>query len=603
MTKIVPFSTVFSIKISFFLLFAAVFLFSGCGGSTKPESFSDSDADFTDADFDIDEEEDLEHAESDNESGIDQNEAEIPSEQDDADAPSEYDDNDTDTSSEIQDTDSAVCDPVFTRQPDSMNIAPNNQSVTLVCEVEAKGCNISYQWYESSDGTTDAGTPVAEATGSSFETPVFTKKGFYYYYCIATIIPTSETGDVDTVALISDLASVAHTALPTLYINTPDSAPITSKEEWIKNAVISLVGSEESWNFENVSTSIRGRGNSTWIKPKKPYALKLDKKQKILGLSEHKRWVLLANYLDNSFIRNETAFYLARIFTMDWTPDGDFVDLVLNGKYQGLYWLGEAIKVNKKRVNINDGNENMTDDEDKDYLIEMDINYDEPVKFKSPIRDLPYMIKNDDFMIDENNEITTGGQARLERLQAKITDLENLLYPDFTEGANINSCSAPDESYSEVIDIDSWAKFWFVNEIMDNTEVKHPKSCYFTFDSENNIMKAGPVWDFDWASLYTHSTPILKYSIYYNALFKSPAFKAKVKELWNEYSGNIDFETHIESMRSKLDTAAQYDTMLWGEHNDPSGIKRENFDAYVNFFKERVLDKLSVVDTDISKIE
>jgi len=599
MTKIVPLSTVFSIKISFFLLFSAVLLFSGCGGSTKPESVSDTDAGLTDEDYDTDEEE------TDADCDTDEEKTNADCDTDEEKTDTETDskpDNDTDTS-EIQDTDTAVFDPVFTRQPESMNIAPNDQSVTLVCEVEADGCDISYQWYESSDGTTDDGTPVAEATESSFETPVFTKKGIYYYYCIATIIPTSETGDVDTVALISDVASVAYTALPTLYINTPDSVPIQSKEEWIKNAGISLVGAEESWNFENVSTSIRGRGNSTWNKPKKPYALKLDKKQEIMGLPEHKRWVLLANYLDNTFIRNDTAFYLARIFEMDWTPDGDFVDLVLNGKYQGLYWLGEAIKVNKKRVNINDGDENMTDDEDKDYLIEMDINYDEPVKFKSPIHDLPYMIKNDDFMIDENNEITTGGQARLERLQAKITDLENLLYPDFTEGANINSCSAPDESYTEVIDIDSWAKFWFVNEIMDNTEVKHPKSCYFTFDSENNIMKAGPVWDFDWASLTKHSTPILKYSIYYNALFKSPAFKAKVKELWNEYSGNIDFETHIESMRSKLDTAAQYDTMLWGEHNDPSLIHRENFDAYVDFFKERVLDKLSVVDTDISKTE
>ena len=54
MTKIMPFSTVFSIKFSFFLLFlAAIFLFSGCGGSsTKIEPVSNTDEDSTDADFD-----------------------------------------------------------------------------------------------------------------------------------------------------------------------------------------------------------------------------------------------------------------------------------------------------------------------------------------------------------------------------------------------------------------------------------------------------------------------------------------------------------------------------------------------------------------------
>ena len=65
----------------------------------------------------------------------------------------------------------------------------------------------------------------------------------------------------------------------------------------------------------------------------------------------------------------------------------------------------------------------MTDGEDKDYLIEMDNSFDENIKFKSEIRNFPYMIQNDDYMVDENDEITTGGTARLERLQARINDL------------------------------------------------------------------------------------------------------------------------------------------------------------------------------------
>lgn len=478
-----------------------------------------------------------------------------------------------------------------------MNIAPRNQSITLVCTTKEKGSNVKYQWYESSDGSTDKGTAIAEATGQTFNTPVFSEKGIYYYYC------TASSGNNDKV-LTSNTASVAYTALPVLYINTPDNAGIKSKNEWLENILVSMTGaSNKKWNFEAVSASIRGRGNSTWKNPKKPYALKFDIKQEITGFPEHKRWVLLANYLDNSFIRNDCAFYLSKTFEMDWTPRGNFVDLVLNGEYQGLYWLGEDVRVHKDRVNINDGEDDIEDSKDKDYLIEMDKYYDEPVKFRSPIRDLPYMIKNDDYMVDENGKLSSGGEARLERLQEKIERLEQLLYPDCKKGDDTNNCSSPDESYLGTIDADSWIKFWFVNEIMDNTELGYPKSTYFSFNSANNMLKAGPVWDFDWSSLKERSNCILKSSIYYNALFKSPLFRTRTKELWNEYFEEISISSHIELMRSKLAVAAEYDTMLWGEHEDPSGVKRENFDAYVDLLKERIMNKLSIVDKNISSMK
>ena len=562
-----------------------VFIVFGCNSSKTGGSDSEnskSDTDITDSVDDL----------ANPDSGTDENISDMESD-------------DCDAQPEISDCDSGP-EPVFVRQPESMNIAPNNQSISLICKVKACGCDVNYQWYESSDGTTGSGKAVAGATDSNFKTPVFTEKGVHYYYCTASIAVSS--GEVCDTVLVSDVASVAYTALPTLYINTPGKAEIVSKEEWMENSEISLVGAaDESWNFDRFSTSIRGRGNSTWSKtrPKKPYALKLDKKQKIMGMPSHKHWVLLANYLDNSFMRNEVAFYLSRVFEFDWTAHGEFVDLVLNGEYRGLYWLGEAVKVDKNRVNINDGSKDMKDDEDKDFLIEMDVYYDEFVQFRSPVRDLPYMIKNDDFMVDEKNEITSGGTARLERFQAKINNLEKLLYPDWSEGMETNDCSSPDESYAEIIDIDSWVKFWFVNEIMDNRDSGHPRSSYFTFDSRNNVFKAGPVWDFDKSLFRETAYCWLKDTIYYDALFKSPAFTKRVKELWSEYYDRIDVEPVVESMRSKLDVSAEYDLMLWG-HNDYTNMLLnkdfENFDGYVDYLKKRVDGKLSVVNSNIEEI-
>ncbi len=368
---------------------------------------------------------------------------------------------------------------------------------------------------------------------------------------------------------------------PIVEITTPKNQEITSKEVWIENASFSVKGTENSaWNSEDISTSIRGRGNSTWAQPKKPYALKLDKKQELMGFPKHKRWVLIANYLDNSFMRNCMAFYLSSCLEMDYTLRGDFVNLVLNGQYKGLYWLGEAIKVDKKRVNI---------DEDDDYLIELDVYYDETWKFKSAIRAMPYMISNDDSMSDE----------RLSNLSGKIEQLEKLLYPDFTEGMNTNDCSAPDESYTEKLDITSWAKFWIINELMSNNELKHPKSCYFTFENSTGILKAGPVWDFDWASLSQSSSCTLKDTIYYNALFKSPAFRGKVKELWAAYYNSIDIDSQIEKLRAQIYSDQQNDALVWEAHTDPSTIVREDFDAYADFLKETLNKKFQVVNAEI----
>ena len=604
----------------FCLFFSVVFLVAGCGSSKMEEktgtgddsgnsandsdisadynpttdndvsadsdftAWEDFDADETATDFDLTDDEDI------------ATEDDMPT------------DSDQINDSEAADEDYPGCDiehgVKFIKQPLKMNIAPKNRTVSLVCEAKAQGCGITYQWYESKNSSTDSGTAMPDATNQIFETPVFTEKGIHYYYCAVTA--AAPTGESKT--YFSNVASVAYTALPTLYINTPDGVEITSKEEWIKNSHISIVGANnESWNFEDVKTSIKGRGNSTWKKPKKPYALKLKEAREILGLPAHKRWVLLANYMDGSFMRNVVAFYFSEFFELGWTVHGEFVDIVLNGSYQGLYWLGEAIKVDKNRVDIYDGNPEMTDDEDKDYLIEMDMFFDENLKFKSEIRDLPYMIQNDSYMVDENDAITGGGEARLERLQAGINALEKLLYPDFTDGMDTNDCSAPDESYSEIIDIDSWIKFWFVNEIMDNWDSAYPRSDFFTFDSANNIFKAGPVWDFDLAASNRAASCQLNKAIYYNALFKSPEFVKRTKELWNEYFNRINIEPVIAATQNRIALAVQYDGMLWVGHHDyintlPNTQDLTKFEDYAAYLKESVYKKILIVNSFIGNL-
>ena len=151
-----------------------------------------------------------------------------------------------------------------------------------------------------------------------------------------------------------------------------------------------------------------------------------------------------------------------------------------------------------------------------------------------------------------------------------------------------------------------WAKFWLVNEIMSNGELGHPKSCYFTFDSTKNLFKAGPVWDFDWASLSKGSSCTLKNTIYYNALFKSPSFKSKVKEVWAEKSADIDISARIEEMREAIALSAGYDAKLWGVNHNPmtaqgyTSLTFDNFNGHVDFLKDALINKLSVVNSEVN---
>lgn len=489
----------------------------------------------------------------------------------------------------------------ITEQPAAISIAEKDKPVTITFAAQKGEETVSYQWFKSADGSTENAEAIEGANEGSFSTDVFTEQEIRYYFCVATVGEETVT---------SDVAAVAYTGLPVLYVNTPKGVEITSKEDWTKKTFLTLRDAGKAdWNFEDVQTSIRGRGNSTWEQDKKPYALKLNDKREIMGMSKHKRWVLTANYLDNSFLKNHIAFFLSKNLKMDYTVKGKYVNLVFNGVYRGLYWLGEAIKVDKARVNIYDGEDGMTDNQDKDLLIEMDNHYDEIVKFTSSIREMPYMVKNDDYFYDEDNDnnMTSGGYARIKRFQDKIKALEKLLYPDYVDGMNTNDCAAPDEAYTKVIDVKSWAKFWLINEIMDNTELNEPKSAYFTYvhKDEGDVFKAGPAWDFDAGALTDNAPVKLDTSIYYNALFKSPLFISALEEVWEEYKSMIDaskINAEIDLMRDTLKVAAKVDSLRWGVHLDLSGIERPDYDAYVDFLKSSLDNKFAVVSDYISAL-
>ena len=108
-------------------------------------------------------------------------------------------------------------------------------------------------------------------------------------------------------------------------------------------------------NFPAVFESemkIKGRGNSTWGLPKKPYKIKFDSKKSLMGFPADKEWVLLANYTDKTQLRNELAFFMGRISSFEYTPRTAFVEVIINGVYNGTYQLTEQLKISKNGLEI-----------------------------------------------------------------------------------------------------------------------------------------------------------------------------------------------------------------------------------------------------------
>lgn len=219
-------------------------------------------------------------------------------------------------------------------------------------------------------------------------------------------------------------------------IETPEKKAVVSKTEWMDSARITIYDKLGYLQFRG-NTAIKGRGNSTWNAPKKPYALKLDHRSELFGMPAHRRWILLANYMDKTLLRNHIAFCLAKAegTALDWTPIGVFVDLLFNGVHQGCYYLCEQITIDEHRVNVHKNN---TSDTAGGFLLEWDIAYDEVNRFRTPLRDLPVMIKEPD-----EDELTS---EQFHYIEQYIANTESLLYAKDYQNTRL---------YEERLDINS----------------------------------------------------------------------------------------------------------------------------------------------------
>ncbi len=377
--------------------------------------------------------------------------------------------------------------------------------------------------------------------------------------------------------------TVKYSGLPIMEITTPGGVAITSKDDWIKNSEYRIINTDGS--IDNKGTlAIKGRGNSTWTYPKKPYAIKLDSKTELLGLPYEKRFDLLANWMDRTLLRNDVAFHIANLTqTMGWNPRGRFVEVILNGKHIGNYYLCEHIKVSENRVNITEIDKNVTSGDllIGGYIMELDINYDEAYKFMSSRKNLPYMFKDPDEVND----------AQFNYMKQYVEQLETTLY---------DNAKFLKREFVNYIDIDSHIDWWLVHELTGNAEPNWPKSCYLHKDV-NGKMIAGPVWDFDWGTFQYENIWEIMSCLYYDQLFKDATFKARLKDKWNTQKQlYIAVDTYIASQAERIRHSDELNIALWPISSRENGDETLSFSDAIKRMRNNYKERINWMDSQIN---
>ena len=447
------------------------------------------------------------------------------------------------------------------------------------------------------EGDDDCEVKVGDEVQSSGETENDFRKPVVYTLC-----------DVPyTVRFVSPQA----TGIPVIKIETAGGVEVTSKENWTNMTSFVLIDPDDEDNnmtLGQFSSSqyhrIRGRGNSTWLYPKKPYRIRFREDISLFGNAAHENWVLLADYLDPTFLMTATAFEIGgSIFQLPFTCTYRNVHLYYNGRYDGLYTLTEHRQADPNGSTGAPGRVGI-DQDNGGWFVELDDYYDEDPKFTTASFELPVMIKAPEYAPDP-------------------TDSNNPFYDFIKKDWNqlcdlMASPEFPENGYRSLIDMNSFVDYVMINEIVANHELRHPKSMFAYKQNKDGKISMGPLWDFDWAFSYLGNRPeidvyhryftghtgrLLKHN-FLSRFFDDPFFAVRYKEHWNEkYNELVAMEHFIDSLGAKINPAAMEDAKRWfipdgyrPDYNTDHALQIENMKTWWN-------NRISWLHADVNRVE
>lgn len=318
---------------------------------------------------------------------------------------------------------------------------------------------------------------------------------------------------------------------------------------------------------------ISGRGNTSWDAVKKSYTLKLDEAEDILGMGASKTWLLIANYYDGAYIRNQIGFEMARKGGILYTPDERFADLYVNGEYRGLYQIMEKLEAGENRMEI--GNSS---------LLELDQ--------REKVGDEEYI------MLSNDQPVVIHDPASGEELEL-VKRFFDSFCADMEEG----------EVPFERLDMDSFAKDFVLEEILQDLDFG-ATSHYMYLDLENEMLYDGPPWDLDntmgrGGAQEAESYFTTTYKLSSNNLTRWYARLITEKQFYQEVSGQYQenfrsalaqmVETGIDERIAVIRSSIRMDQRRYpGPHS--TFMPDASLDENVAYLKNYLAEKMAVMD-------
>lgn len=279
-----------------------------------------------------------------------------------------------------------------------------------------------------------------------------------------------------------------------------------------------VLGGDGHQYFEGTIETIHCRGNASFNETdKKSYSIKLDQKVDLFGMGASKKWVLIANAFDDTLLRNTTAFSIAKLLKLAYTPDARYIDVYANGNFLGNYLLCEKIEVGKNRVNVQDLEEEIEnlngklDPNSLEFFMEPQgrLFSTKGYRIENEAADITggYLLElemSDRYGLEASGFLTSRMQPVVfvspeYASYDQVSYIANM-YQDFEDAVFSEDGISPytGAAYSDYIDIDSFARKYLLEELVKNLDVSFTSQYIYKYnDSLSNKFFAGPCWDYD----------------------------------------------------------------------------------------------------------
>ncbi len=356
------------------------------------------------------------------------------------------------------------------------------------------------------------------------------------------------------------------------------------------------------------------RGSTSRSMAKKSYAFHSAKKDmedgvpvkgnySMFGLPEEKDWILYAAYVDKSMMRNRLAMELYREMG-HYASSMRYVDLFVDGSYQGIYIFMEKYKRDANRINVTEEVPGMTPAE-IGYIIKFDKIDKSDLGSISWVREgiLPFDRTNcgvsagcgerRDDTYDRQGwelaypEVASDNDARKNYIRDWLVQFETALY-------NANSTNAFEALFRDYVDIKSFVDFMIIEEFSRNTDGCRA-SMFFTKDAGGKL-KCTPIWDFEmgfgndrmsengavkgdrvdvWQYTTNKGERHFPLPFWWEKLMSSQCFKDIMRTRWEELRKNTLSNSNIEGKMNSWFTLLSTD--IPGVGTSPMGRNKEKW--------------------------